>query len=498
MSSTASDVSITDENDSATTWIIVGCVVIGVLLILGGALVLFWYWRRRQLQNTTSYRHVEESRRAVSVEANDTATMSRRVESRERKRIPKPHSTCPPADEQMCSVKSIDRNEFEATTLEDSVRVVEPPKVYKVDHDDRVGDRIEPTMSPAVQSQLINDIIRKSKWSVDRVDRLEEAPRIVKVVTFGTSDTITLADERSGSISPSDEPKIGWSLPNLLKSSKLRNLDKYNLPAAKKLLIRMIENGPKEFKFEPSLLKSVLVDASELLKNEPSLLELVFTSNVFVIRGNHEEKGLNKAYSFYNETIARYPSDVLYDYYKQCFNYLPLAIVIGGRILGMHGGLSPKLKSLEDIRQIERPIDDFKNDTLACDLVWSDPDTNMKNSLYMPNFERDPKQGVGQLFSAEAVRKACDELGVDMIIRGHQAPLDGYAIWAEGRLVTLFSAPGYKGKLPRAINMGATLEITKNGDIVVYQLHVTPRFRQLRIADVDYHSYATSLTALHC
>ena len=61
----------------------------------------------------------------------------------------------PPADEQLCSVKSIDRNEFEATALEDSVRVVEPPKVYKVDHDDRVGDHIEPTMSPAAQSQLI-------------------------------------------------------------------------------------------------------------------------------------------------------------------------------------------------------------------------------------------------------------------------------------------------------------------------------------------------------
>ena len=72
--------------------------------------------------------------------------------------------------------------------------------------------------------------------------------------------------------------EVGWSFSNLLKSSKLRNLDKYSLPAAKKLLIRMIENGPKEFKFKPSLLKSVLVDASELLKSEPSLLEVWFFS----------------------------------------------------------------------------------------------------------------------------------------------------------------------------------------------------------------------------
>ena len=63
-----------------------------------------------------------------------------------------------------------------------------------------------------------------------------------------------------------------------------------------------------------------------------------------------------------------------------------------------------------------------------------------------------------------------------------QAPLDGYAIWVEGRLVTLFSAPGYKGKLSRTINMGATLEIANNGDIIVYQAGVLKfSFRKMKI-----------------
>lgn len=39
----------------------------------------------------------------------------------------------------------------------------------------------------------------------------------------------------------------------------------------------------------------------------------------------------------------------------------------------MHGGLSPELKSLEQIKRIPRPTD-VPDTGLLCDLLWADPD----------------------------------------------------------------------------------------------------------------------------
>ena len=39
----------------------------------------------------------------------------------------------------------------------------------------------------------------------------------------------------------------------------------------------------------------------------------------------------------------------------------------------MHGGLSPELKALEQIKRIPRPTD-VPDTGLLCDLLWADPD----------------------------------------------------------------------------------------------------------------------------
>jgi serine/threonine-protein phosphatase PP1 catalytic subunit len=41
----------------------------------------------------------------------------------------------------------------------------------------------------------------------------------------------------------------------------------------------------------------------------------------------------------------------------------------------MHGGLSPDLTSLEQIVNINRPVE-VPDTGLLCDILWSDPDNN--------------------------------------------------------------------------------------------------------------------------
>merc|ERR1712107_55849 len=54
------------------------------------------------------------------------------------------------------------------------------------------------------------------------------------------------------------------------------------------------------------------------------------------------------------------------------FNCLPLCAVVGGKIMCVHGGLSPELRDLNQIKALQRPAD-IPEEGLICDLLWSDP-----------------------------------------------------------------------------------------------------------------------------
>lgn len=54
------------------------------------------------------------------------------------------------------------------------------------------------------------------------------------------------------------------------------------------------------------------------------------------------------------------------------FEVLPLAAIISDKIFCVHGGISPTLHDMSDIREIERPLD-IQGNGLEADLLWSDP-----------------------------------------------------------------------------------------------------------------------------
>ena len=84
--------------------------------------------------------------------------------------------------------------------------------------------------------------------------------------------------------------------------------------------------------------------------------KIKFPENFFLLRGNHESENINKIYGFYDECKKRY-SIKLWKKFADTFNQLPVAAVIDDKIFCMHGGISPELKDLDQIRNIVRPTE---------------------------------------------------------------------------------------------------------------------------------------------
>lgn len=82
--------------------------------------------------------------------------------------------------------------------------------------------------------------------------------------------------------------------------------------------------------------------------------KIKYRSTFHLLRGNHESASINRVYGFYDECKTRY-SVKIWRTFCDCFNCLPVAAAVDDRILCMHGGLSPELKKLEQIRNIMRP-----------------------------------------------------------------------------------------------------------------------------------------------
>ena len=59
------------------------------------------------------------------------------------------------------------------------------------------------------------------------------------------------------------------------------------------------------------------------------------------------------------------------------FDHLPLAAIVEGKILCIHGGLSPDIKTIDQIRTIDRK-QEIPHQGAYSDLMWSDPD-NIKS-----------------------------------------------------------------------------------------------------------------------
>ena len=138
--------------------------------------------------------------------------------------------------------------------------------------------------------------------------------------------------------------------------------------------------------------------------------KIKYPENFFLLRGNHECAQINRIYGFYDECKRRY-SIRLWRVFSDVFNCLPVAALIDEKIFCMHGGLSPELKNLDQIKNIMRPTD-VPDTGLLCDLLWSDPERGIE--AYGDN-----DRGVSFTFGEQVVRKFNEKHDIDLICRAH-------------------------------------------------------------------------------
>ena len=178
--------------------------------------------------------------------------------------------------------------------------------------------------------------------------------------------------------------------------------------------------------------------------------KIKYEENFFLLRGNHECASINRIYGFYDECKKRYNLKI-WKAFIDVFNCLPIAASIDDKILLMHGGLSPELKNVEQLKKIMRPTD-VPEEGLLCDLLWSDPDMNCDG--WGPN-----DRGVSVVFNEEVLKKFLEKNDLDLICRAHQVVEEGYEFFGDRELVTVFSAPNYCGEFD---NAGAMMVIDEN------------------------------------
>ena len=190
-------------------------------------------------------------------------------------------------------------------------------------------------------------------------------------------------------------------------------------------------------------------------------LKVRYPDRITLIRGNHESRQITQVYGFYDECLRKYGSVNVWRYCTDIFDYLSLSAIIDDKVFCVHGGLSPAITTVDQIRVIDRK-QEVPHDGAMCDLMWSDPED-------IEGWGLSPR-GAGYLFGSDVVTKFNEINHIDLIARAHQLVMEGYktmfpAKTSKGQmqdsLVTVWSAPNY---CYRCGNVAAILELDEHLD----------------------------------
>uniref|UniRef100_A0A8D2J0Z5 Serine/threonine-protein phosphatase n=1 Tax=Varanus komodoensis TaxID=61221 RepID=A0A8D2J0Z5_VARKO len=260
---------------------------------------------------------------------------------------------------------------------------------------------------------------------------------------------------------------------------------------------------------------------------------LVYPNHLHLNRGNHEDHIMNLRYGFTKEVMKKYRSygKTILHLLQDVFSWLPLATLIDGKVLILHGGISDstdlnflKVFQRNKVKCYTHKVLDLDN---AEEHVGGICDTNSSNSLgemqhlklgsvttscrsseltteewkqVMDILWSDPRhqhgctpnklRGGGCYFGPDVTTRLLKRYNLKMIIRSHECKQEGYEISHNGKVITIFSASNY---YEEGSNRGAYIKL--NPDLI-------PRFVQVskstRKQTLHQRVTAIELSALKC
>lgn len=192
------------------------------------------------------------------------------------------------------------------------------------------------------------------------------------------------------------------------------------------------------------------------------LLKIRYPTRIYLTRGNHESTEITQLYGFYDECVQKFGNPNVWKLFTDLFNYLPISAIVDNKIFCLHGGLSPDIETIDEIRKLDRRRDVPSNGAM-CDLLWSDPEERTGWGV--------SPRGAGYIFGSDISQKFTQKNNLMMINRAHQLVTKGYN-WSHEKLVcTLFSAPNY---CYRCGNQAGIMEVDENLQYNIQQFGPNP------------------------
>ncbi|KAG5518731.1 hypothetical protein PMAC_002700 [Pneumocystis sp. 'macacae'] len=154
-------------------------------------------------------------------------------------------------------------------------------------------------------------------------------------------------------------------------------------------------------------------------------LKICYPNSLYLLRGNHECRHLTDYFTFKLESA-----------------------VVNKQFFCVHGGLSPELIFLDNLKSINRFCEPPMRG-LMTDLLWSDPSEDFGEEKTDNFFVYNHVRGCSYFYSYKAVCTFLEKNNLLSIIRAHEAQDSGYHMYCKTRttgfpsVITIFSAPNY-------------------------------------------------------
>lgn len=187
-------------------------------------------------------------------------------------------------------------------------------------------------------------------------------------------------------------------------------------------------------------------------------------NNFVLIRGNHELRAIQQAFTFHRECIDKLGPSLgvtIWTAINKVFDHMPVAALIDQHIFCCHGGIPMSAASIKEIYNVPCPLSDPENQSpLAWELMWNDPLTNsmfgeMAELLRLQSgstaftalkgFLPNNKRGTAYYFSEAAALRFMEFNNLSHVIRAHECLPTGYTLHSNQKLITVFSSSKYCG-----------------------------------------------------